>query len=706
LEVAGRLAGAPGDPTRAWAGHARGLPGPFVYWLCTAVVVGAATAVAAAGWRLWRRTTKPTRVRFGVPTDARIAGRRDVAPLVVSSSTPPTGRLLLGRQAGHGPLLATEDRERHPARTRAGRRRQGSRGSVAVIGPTQSGKTTLLTAGILGWNGPVVALSVKRDLYDATAVARRRKGEVAVFDPSGVTGLPSARWTPLRNVTTASGAMRAGRALAQAIPRSGVAGGGDYWASHGEDLLGAFMAIAGLSRLLPAPGKAGQEPITIARLASWSYMEVGATDPLCNDLLTRGLDRTMPLEVQLLAVQAATKLISLHREDHKIRSSIYATARLAGQAWLEPAVAHSATADPRLTYASDEVWPRRPRYIDLDWLMEGDDDHANTLYLAAPDEEFERLAPVLGGLLSDLKGQIHDADIAGDRLAKPLLIVIDEAAQLELKWLPAEVSTLAGLGAILITSWQSKAQISHRYGTLADAVLGGHRSKVFFSGVDDPATLDYLARVLGTEHVARRGWSADTRGGRRSVFEQPQREELAPAHVIRQMAPGEAVLLHGTLPPIHLRTVYWRTDPTLRNLVPVDPHGHPRAPAEPLTCPLTAVDAADPGPLVDPAVLVESRDHLPKPSPAGKPPATSTDPGPRSPRPSGEPTDERPVANRSTAWCERCRRRLPPGTGQVRRRGGRDVILCRPACPSDPPDTYQLTLAGTDGNAPEPSGRP
>ena len=85
------------------------------------------------------------------------------------------------------------------------------------MGPTQSGKTPLLTAAILGWDGPVVALSVKRDLYDATAAARADRGEVAVFDSSCVTGLPSARWTPLRAITTASGAMRAGRALAQAI---------------------------------------------------------------------------------------------------------------------------------------------------------------------------------------------------------------------------------------------------------------------------------------------------------------------------------------------------------------------------------------------------------------------------------------------------------------------------------------------------------
>ena len=55
------------------------------------------------------------------------------------------------------------------------------------------------------------------------------------------TGLASARWSPLEAVTTSSGALRTGRALAQAI-LSGVTNA-DYWAKHGEKL-GAFMGVA------------------------------------------------------------------------------------------------------------------------------------------------------------------------------------------------------------------------------------------------------------------------------------------------------------------------------------------------------------------------------------------------------------------------------------------------------------------------------
>ena len=151
-----------------------------------------------------------------------------------------------------------------------------------------------------------------------------------------------------------------------------------------------------------------------------------------------------------------------------------------------------------------------PRYIDLDWLMAGGAGPANTLYLAAPSAEFERLSPVLGGLLADLKDTIHAWDIAGQRLDKPLLIVIDEAAHLQLGWLPTEVSTIAALGAFFVTCWQNLRQIHHRYGTLADAVLSGHRTKCFFAGVDDPADhSSYLTGCSGTRRSPGRAWSQD-----------------------------------------------------------------------------------------------------------------------------------------------------------------------------------------------------
>ena len=81
-----------------------------------------------------------------------------------------------------------------------------------------------------------------------------------------------------------------------------------------------------------------------------------------------------------------------------------------------------------------------------------------------------------------------------------------------------------------------------------------------FSGCSDIATLDYVSRLLGDEDVERRSVSYDVGGGsgRRSISESVHREALTPFHLLRQVRPGEAVLIHGTLPPAHLRARrYW-----------------------------------------------------------------------------------------------------------------------------------------------------
>ncbi len=56
--------------------------------------------------------------------------------------------------------------------------------SVIVFGPTQSHKTSgFAVPAILGWDGPVVAASVKTDLLEHTVGHRRSRGAGAVLRP-------------------------------------------------------------------------------------------------------------------------------------------------------------------------------------------------------------------------------------------------------------------------------------------------------------------------------------------------------------------------------------------------------------------------------------------------------------------------------------------------------------------------------------------
>ena len=119
--------------------------------------------------------------------------------------------------------------------------------------------------------------------------------------------------------------------------------------------------------------------------------------------------------------------------------------------------------------------------------------------------------------------------------------------------LPEYASTVAGIGILLVTIWQSKAQLDASYGRAADTILTNHLTKVFYTSASDLSGLELAGRLVGEAHVPTRSVAADP-SGRKSTSESSLELTLAPPHVLRQMLPGDALLVHGTLPPAHLRT--------------------------------------------------------------------------------------------------------------------------------------------------------
>jgi type IV secretion system protein VirD4 len=221
--------------------------------------------------------------------------------------------------------------------------------------------------------------------------------------------------------------------------------------------------------------------------------------------------------------------------EERTRSSVYATSQTVVWPWAEPEVASSSRGDS----------------VDLDWVLSG----ANTVYLCAPIEDQRRLAPAFGGFLNDLIAQVYRRVAAtGEPLDPPLLVVVDEAGNTPLRALPEYASTLSGLGVLLVTIWQSLAQIETAYGREADTILTNHLTKLFYAGLSDPASLRYVSQVLGDAEVETRSQSTGEQAGRASVQMSSTNVALAPAHALRQMRPGDALLLHGTLPPAHVRT--------------------------------------------------------------------------------------------------------------------------------------------------------
>ena len=518
VRAAVRLLEHASEPAGAWPQAAwESAPGAGLYWSTTVAAAVVFSALTATGLRLANRSRVGSARRrpLGVSGHAEFASRRDLRPLIVRGIV--AGRFPLGRCRGR--LLATED-------GKARGRRVGDRGAVALVGPSRSGKTTAAVAGILEWQGAAVLSSVKSDLLGATVGWRRELGEVRVYDPTGTTKAESsARWSPLRDAATTLGAQRAARTLCDAAPKSGVEGGMDFWLAQAEILLSGLLFVARHAR---------RDMSTVAEwvLSQDRPSELGPGEVrVAVDSLLASDDR----RVAQGAAEALRSLLSVWEMEERTRSSVYATAQTVVWPWADPGVAESS---------------RKPN-VDLTWLLGG----KNTVYLCAPIEDQQRLAPAFGGLLNDLIKQIYlHVSRAGRPLDPPLLVVIDEAGNTPLRSLPEYASTLAGLGVLLVTIWQSLAQLEAAYGKQADTVLTNHLSKLFYAGLSDPASLKYAAQVLGDAEVETRSRSADVLGGRGSVQLAATRAPLAPPHALRQMRPGDALLIHGTLPPAHVRT--------------------------------------------------------------------------------------------------------------------------------------------------------
>jgi type IV secretion system protein VirD4 len=130
----------------------------------------------------------------------------------------------------------------------------------------------------------------------------------------------------------------------------------------------------------------------------------------------------------------------------------------------------------------------------------------HTAYLCAPAHEQRRLQPLFATLVQEIIARAYDRTTeTGKPLDPPLLLVLDECANIApLRDLATLASTGAGQGIQLVSVFQDIAQINAVYGRdRAPTIVSNHRAKVILSGIADPPTLEYLARLLGDEEAAK-----------------------------------------------------------------------------------------------------------------------------------------------------------------------------------------------------------
>ena len=341
-------------------------------------------------------------------------------------------------------------------------------------------------------------------------------GETWVFDPVGSTAEPSAGWSPLHASSDWQGALRMAAWLASTA-RAGERGGlqdSDFWYAVAQKLLAPLLFAA------------ASTGATMSDVMRWVDLQ-DEEEPL------RALHQTRQLD----ALQAFAA--SINREE-RTRSSAYTTAETVLAAFADPGVLATTIQDP---------------VIDPDRLLDGGN---HTLYICGPLHEQARLRPLFTALIEQTVASGYDrANRATDRLSKPLLLVIDEAANIApLPDLAQIASTARGVGIQLVTVWQDFAQIQARYGTFAQTVINNHRAKVVLAGVSDTPTLDYISRLIGDQQTVEESRTR-TADGRESTTQSTRHRPLAPAAALRQADTGTGVLVYGNFYPARLKLRPW-----------------------------------------------------------------------------------------------------------------------------------------------------
>jgi type IV secretion system protein VirD4 len=497
----------PADPASAWPVQDQAsIPGPFTFYLTLAGLIFLFAVAAMGGYKLWQE--------YGPGGSGKGNGLGSKSTQWAKRGDirplivrePTPGRLILGSVSGA--LVATEQRH-----------------SVIVMGPTQSGKTTgLAVPSILEWQGPVIATSVKNDLSQDTLGWRERMGRVWVYDPTATSGLEASTWSPLDGAREWAGAKKIAAWLTSASKAGGKGGlqDGDFWYSAAGKLMAPHLFAAAANGY------------SMADVVRWIDTQ--------EEFEVRSLLQATGVEEAITAAEA-----SWQRED-RARSSIYTTAEVVIDAYSDPTVLESA------------------RTSDINSRQFFDGNH-NTVYVCAPSHEQDRLRPVFSTLLKQFITAAYDF---GKRLDPPLLIVLDEAANIApLDNLDTIASTCSGLGIQLVTVWQDLSQINAKYGDRANTVVNNHRAKIVLAGISDPSTLDYVSRLVGSEEVSQTSTTFDGQGSKSRTVSKGDKN-LAPSDVVRRIQQNEGLLIYGGLLPARLRLRPWYRSKRLTAMVKND----------------------------------------------------------------------------------------------------------------------------------------
>lgn len=390
--------------------------------------------------------------------------------------------------------------------------------SVALIGPPRSGKgRRVLVSMIIDYPGPIVTTSTRNDNLTITHKSRARQGEVAVFDPQGLSGLRTGiRWSPIIGCDDPLVAAQRGQALVAGTSLGRSQNNAEWGERAGVILSSLLHACAVGGRGVDSLYEWGANP----RLAR------AAVDILRHD----GSEGW------------AEDLEGVINGDPQLLSSI----------WFGVS---GTTAPLRIPAVRDAMSPAAHENFDMDAFLR----ERNSLYLIGTGTGAGAAGGFLGGLMDSITE--HARRVAqrneGARLDPPLGLILDEIVNI-FSWpaLPQLMADGGGSGIQPIVVLQSLSQ-AEKVWSRADAITiwSAATAKLVLGGASDTDFLEDVQKLLGQRKQQQKSKSWNESGSSRSVQESLQ--PVMQADEVRRMPETMGLLLYRNRRGALLRLDSW-----------------------------------------------------------------------------------------------------------------------------------------------------
>lgn len=392
--------------------------------------------------------------------------------------------------------------------------------SVVLIGPPRSGKGFhIVINALLDAPGAVVTTSTRGDNVRSVWEARQKTGPVALFDPQGLTKLPSTlKWSPSQGCEDPMVASRRAQAIVGASSM-GQSTSNQEWAGVATTILQYLLHAAAIAKVdTPTLGRWGASP-GMASAAARILKESPEAAPGWGAALD---------------------------------SELNGDPRMLPSKWMGVSSATSALMLPEV---ADVLDPAPGEGLDPKTFIED----KGTLFLVGTTTGGGAAAPMLIALMDAITAEAREMAIRqrGNRLDPPLSLILDEIANIApWKELPTIMSDGGGVGISTMVIIQSPAQARSVWGdNEAQQILDSATITVQLGGSNNERELERFVKLMGERKIQERSKTYSNTGT--STGEQSHERAVMTAAELRRLPRGRGLMLAQFSRPVVLTMSRW-----------------------------------------------------------------------------------------------------------------------------------------------------